>query len=103
MFFLSPKLPQQGAYLSTPPQLPTVGGGQRQARGALTACGEEAHLSQEEGGIHMVQRLLHVLKAGGSGQGMKTNQRTHLTTEKTEPSPNPIPEARDRGGDRKLP
>lgn len=35
---------------------------------ALTARDEEAHLPQEEGGVHVVQRLLHVPEAGARGQ-----------------------------------
>lgn len=38
----------------------------RRGRGqdTLTTHGEEAHLPQEEGGVHMAQGLLHVLEAG---------------------------------------
>lgn len=36
---------------------------------ALTARGEEAHLPQEEGGVHVAQGLLHVPKAGVAGPG----------------------------------
>lgn len=39
------------------------------AMDALTARGEEAHLPQEEGGVHVAQGLLHVPKAGVAGPG----------------------------------
>ena len=58
-------------------QLPLVGGrgtalgagAQWRARDALTARGEEAHLPQEEGGVHVVQGLLHILKAAAARPG----------------------------------
>lgn len=40
----------------------------RGGQDALTTCGEEAHLPQEEGGVHMAQGLLHVPEAGARRQ-----------------------------------
>ena len=48
----------QAAFARSPPQALGWRG-----RDALTACGEEAHLPQEEGGVHMVQGLLNIPEA----------------------------------------
>ena len=47
----------------------------QQAGEALTPCGEEGHLPQEEGRVQVAQGLLHALQAGAARPGQENKQR----------------------------
>lgn len=96
VFSPSARPPERGVY---PTALRGGGAGSRgrcpprgwavAGRGALTARGEEAHLPQEEGGVHVAQGLLHILKAAAPGQGQETKGVRPYDGEPRGPAPHP--------------